>query len=49
MQDWLLKVQGQLLKELKDKPAEADLQCELNSFSIVVDLDPTQLRSSSFA
>jgi len=26
MQDWLLKVQGQLLKELKDKPAEADLQ-----------------------
>lgn len=32
MQDWLLKVQGQLLKETKDKPAEADLQCALNSF-----------------
>lgn len=49
MQDWLLKVQGQLLKEIKDKPAEADLQCKLNSFSIVVDLDPMQLRSSLFA
>lgn len=36
MQDWLLKVQGQLLKEMKDKPAEADLQCMLNSFSIVL-------------